>query len=321
MRNTLLMAAAAAALMTTPAVAQDIPATDTTAQPPSTDPIGTAPTAEVPSAPDAAEAVESVATPPADSVEPAQAASAEATASTSIVATMRAEGQFTTLLSALDAAGLTSILESDESISILAPTDAAFAALPAGELDRLMQPENREELENLLLYHVLNANVRADQIENRRGPVVTGSGAQILLDGSGGSLRADNATITNAQLRGSNGAVLVIDQVLSPDASLAAQGDEDSDAATTTEAGATAGADVEASADTTAATEAETAVEAGATTEAAVEAEAATVTETPATAPATESTEEEAEGEEMPSTPPIDEGEPTDEEDPATPQS
>lgn len=318
MRNTLLMAAAAAALMTTPAVAQDIPATDTTAQPPSTDPIGTAPTAEVPSAPDAAEAVESVtdvATPPADSAEPAQAASAEGTASTSIVATMRADGQFTTLLSALDATGLTSILESDESISILAPTDAAFAALPAGELDRLMQPANREELENLLLYHVLNANVRADQIENRRGPVVTGSGAQILLDGSGGSLRADNATITNAQLRGSNGAVLVIDQVLSPDASLAAQGDEDSDAATTTEAGTTAGADVEASADTTAATEAETAVEAGATTE------AATVTETPATAPATESTEEEAEGEEMPSTPPIDEGEPTDEEDPATPQS
>lgn len=250
MRKTLLMAVASAALFATPALAQDIPATGATVQPPSTDPVGTtAATAE-------AEAeVEASTTLPSETATPAEAqATAEATvASNSIVAVMRADGQFSTLLRALDSAGLTATLESDDSISILAPTDAAFAALPAGELDRLMQPANAEELRELLLYHVLNANVHANQIENRRGPVVTGSGAQILLDGSGRSLRADAATITNAQLRGSNGAVLVVDQVLSPSASLADQGDESGEA----EAGVQAGAEAEAATETAEPTAAE----------------------------------------------------------------
>lgn len=286
MRTTLLMAAAAAALFASPALAQEIPA-DPAAPPPSTDPVGDPPVNEAPT-PDTTDAVDPTATAPEAPV--TQTAEA-ADAGNDIVDVLRADGQFTTLISALDATGLTGTLESDDSISILAPTDAAFAALPAGELDRLMLPENREELQEVLLYHVLNADVRSEQIQDRRGPVVTGSGAQILIDGTGGALRADNATITNAELRGDNGAVLVIDQVLSPDTSLAAQGDEEIDS--------------------TAATETDATVES--------EAPAATEAETPAPEATPEPT-----GEEMPATPPVDETAPTEpvaEEEPATPQS
>lgn len=305
MRNTLLMAAAAAALMAaSPALAQEMPTGDPTTQPPSTDPIGTAPPAQAPATtPETTDPVEEAAPDPTMAAQPdpaAETVTADAGTTDDIVDVMRADGQFTSLLQALDATGLTETLESDDSISILAPTDAAFAALPAGEVERLMLEENREELRELLLYHVLNADVRPEQIENRRGPVVTGSGSQILLDGVGG-LRADAATITNAELRGSNGAILVVDQVLSPDTSLAAQGDEDVEAAAETEAGAEVAADAEV------VSEAEVAAEAGVVAD-------ATATETA----------EEPTGAEMPTTPPVDEGEPTDpvaDEEPTTPQS
>lgn len=290
MRKTLLMAAAAAALMATPALAQEVPASDPASPPPSTDPVGSPPTADVPDTPGAVEetAPEATVTATPDADAAVQAAEvAEAASTNDIVDVMRADGQFTILLSALDATGLSATLESDESISILAPTDAAFSALPAGELDRLMLAENRDELQQLLLYHVINADVRPEQIENRRGPVVTGSGAQALFDGVDG-LQVDSANITNAELRGSNGAILVVDQVLNPDTSLAAQGDEDVGAEVSTDA------------------------------------PAATETETPAATPAPDATAEEPTGEAMPSTPPVDETtptEPVDETDPATPQS
>jgi uncharacterized surface protein with fasciclin (FAS1) repeats len=308
MRNTLLMAAAATALMAAPALAQEMPTGDATTQPPSTDPIGTAPPAETPpSTPETTDPVDEASPDATMAAQPDPAAemvTADAGSTDDIVDVMRADGQFTSLLQALDATGLTETLESDDSISILAPTDAAFAVLPAGEVERLMLEENREELRELLLYHVLNADVRPEQIENRRGPVVTGSGSQILLDGVGG-LRADAATITNAELRGSNGAILVVDQVLSPETSLAAQGDEDAEAAAEAEVGAE---DAEVAAD------ADVAAEAGVVADAGV---AAADTETPATT-------EEPTGAEMPSTPPVDEGDPTDpvaDEEPATPES
>lgn len=297
MRHTLMMAAAAAALLATPALAQEAPTADAMATPPSTDPIGTPPAETVPEA--AAEAADDLtATAQPETAIPAETADA----GNDIVDVMRADGQFSTLLTALDATGLSGVLESDDSISILAPTDAAFAALPAGELDRLMQPENREELQDLLLYHVLNADVQANQIENRRGPVVTGSGAQILLDGTAGSLRADSATIINAELRGSNGAVLVVDQVLSPDTSLAAQGDEDTEVTTD----AVADASVEAERDAAVSADVEAEADVSATT-----------------TPEAEATEEPT-GAEIPATPPVNEAQPTEptgEEDPATPQS
>src|SRR5690606_7009891 len=76
-------------------------------------------------------------------------ATADAEAEADVIDVLRAEGQFTTLVSALEAVGLDTVIESTDGITILAPTDEAFAALPEGELDRLMQEENAEELRDL----------------------------------------------------------------------------------------------------------------------------------------------------------------------------
>ena len=234
MRNRLLITACAFALMGGAAAAQETtsPATDPMNPPSNTtdgqDPAAT-PTDPVPTQPEVQGATPP--TTPADAATPDTTAEAQVTASAdgNIVDVLRAQGNFTTLISALEATNLDDVLSSDDSITILAPTDEAFAALPADERERLMDPANREELQQLLLYHVINADVRRDQIESRRGAVETGSGAQIMLDGGGGTLRADAATITNAELRGSNGAVMVLDQVLNPETSLAGMGDVDAE--------------------------------------------------------------------------------------------
>lgn len=218
LRNRLFAAACATALMTAPALAQ-----------------------------------EAVQDPPATTEAPAEM-TAEADAETpdvsgNVVQQLRASGQFTTLLTALDAAGLTATLESDPDITILAPTDAAFAALPAGELDRLTDEANREELQQLLLYHVINADVSTDDLANRRGAVATAEGTQVLLDGGNGTLRADAGTLS-AEIDASNGAVFPVDRVLMPSQSMAGQGDVEAEAEVDADAEAGAVTDDTTAADT-----------------------------------------------------------------------
>ena len=187
---------------------------------------------------------------------PATAAAQTPAASGTVVDVLRSSGQFSTLLTALDQAQLTDTLSTRPAISIFAPTDAAFAALPEAERTRLLDPANANELRQLLLYHVIVADVTPDQIEGRRGGVPTASEAQILLDGTGEAIKADGATVVSAELDASNGAVFPIDKVLNPAQSMAAMGDEES--ATATEAG-------EASGDDAAATETATPAEPGMT--------------------------------------------------------
>jgi uncharacterized surface protein with fasciclin (FAS1) repeats len=144
----------------------------------------------------------------------------------SVVAVLRADGRFTTLLSALDAAGLTATLEAQPAVSIFAPTDEAFAAVPEAERTRLLDPANREELRSLLLYHVIAADVQSSQITGARGGVPTAGGAQVQLDGTGEAIKIDDATVVTADIDASNGAIFAIDKVLTPSASQAAMGDE-----------------------------------------------------------------------------------------------
>lgn len=178
---------------------------------------------------------------PTEAATPAQAAEAAATpaAQGTVVDMLKSSGQFTTLLSALDQAQLTDTLQSRPAISIFAPTDAAFAAMPEAERTRLLDPANANELRQVLLYHVIVADVSPDQIEGKKGGVPTASEAQILLDGTGSAIKADNATVVSAELDASNGAVFPIDTVLNPANSMAAMGDEEavaSDAAAPAEA-------------------------------------------------------------------------------------
>ena len=164
-------------------------------------------------------------TPPAAPAAPAAPTQTAAAAQNSVVDVLRANGQFTTLLAALDAAQLTETLSTQPAISIFAPTDAAFAALPDAERTRLLDPANVNELRQLLLYHVVVADVNSSQIEGAKGGVQTAATTEVQLDGTGDAIKVDNATVTTADIDAGNGAVFVIDRVLNPAQSLVASGD------------------------------------------------------------------------------------------------
>jgi uncharacterized surface protein with fasciclin (FAS1) repeats len=239
LKTRLMTAAAAVALFAAPAAfAQEAPVPQPTT-PPAQDPAQTPPTLP-PTTP-----ADGTTTAPAPSEAPTAAVTAPAAQPNSVVAVLRADGRFTTLLSAIEAAGLTAVLEAQPAVSIFAPTDEAFAALPEAERTRLMDPANREELRSLLLYHVIAADVQSSQITGARGGVPTAGGAQVQLDGTGEAIRIDSATVVTADIDASNGAVFAIDKVLTPSASQAAMGDEEEVAPASPPAPAAAGQSTE----------------------------------------------------------------------------
>jgi uncharacterized surface protein with fasciclin (FAS1) repeats len=131
-----------------------------------------------------------------------------------VVDTLKAAGQFTTLTKALDAANLTGILKGPGPITLMAPTDAAFAALPAGTLDNLMKPENIKQLQALLIGHIINTGVPLSKIEGTAGPIPTGGGVPVQVDASKSPIRFNDASVT-AVANATNGTVYVLDKVLS----------------------------------------------------------------------------------------------------------
>ncbi len=168
---------------------------------------------------------------------PATAASSAPAAATqnTVVDVLRANGQFTTLLGALDAAQLTDTLKSQPAISIFAPTDAAFAALPEADRTRLLDPANVNELRQVLLYHVVVADVQSSQIEGAKGGVQTAATTEVQLDGTGDAIKVDNATVTTADIDAGNGSIFIIDRVLNPADSMVATGDAEEAAPAATE--------------------------------------------------------------------------------------
>lgn len=230
LRTRLLAATAAVALFAAPAaLAQDVPAPDQTAPEtgPETGPEMGPETAVPP-------------TPPATASPQAQAqtqvqAGTEVAEADNVVEVLRAQGRFSTLLAALEQAQLIDTLSTRPAISIFAPTDAAFAALPEAERARLMDPANAQELRQLLLYHVIVADVASDQIRGARGPVETAARTQVQLDGVGDAIKVDEATVVQADIDASNGAVFAIDRVLNPAASRAAMGDAEAPAEAATD--------------------------------------------------------------------------------------
>ncbi|MFN3514161.1 MAG: fasciclin domain-containing protein [Phenylobacterium sp.] len=164
-------------------------------------------------------------TPPA-SPAPAQAPAvpapaAEAASAGDIVETAKASGQFDTFLKAAEATNLTGLLKTQPNITVFAPTDAAFAALPPGELDKLMLPENRAELQRLLVYHLVNAPVRSTDFEGVKRSAATVAGPSVELEG-GEPPKVNNATIVQADVAASNGVIHVIDKVLRPEGAASA---------------------------------------------------------------------------------------------------
>jgi uncharacterized surface protein with fasciclin (FAS1) repeats len=131
-----------------------------------------------------------------------------------LVETAKASGQFTIFLKAADATNLTAVLKNNQNLTVFAPTDAAFAALPPGQLDKLMA--DKPALQKLLTHHIINARVDSAKIKGAKGPVPSVAGDPIELDGSGEILKADNADIVQADVMATNGILQVVDKVLMP---------------------------------------------------------------------------------------------------------
>jgi uncharacterized surface protein with fasciclin (FAS1) repeats len=127
-------------------------------------------------------------------------------------------GSFNTLAAALTAAGLVDTLKGAGPFTVFAPTDAAFAKLPAGTVESLLRPENRAQLVSILTYHVIPGNIRANQLLGRITPATTVQGARVNVNGQGGRVRVNGVNIITADVGASNGVIHVIDTVLMPPA-------------------------------------------------------------------------------------------------------
>ena len=134
-----------------------------------------------------------------------------------IVDTAVAAGQFKTLAAALTAAGLVDTLKGPGPFTVFAPTDAAFAKLPAGTLDTLLKPESKAKLTAILTYHVVAGKVMAaDVVKLKEAKTVNGAMVAVKVDG--GTVMINNAKVTTADIAASNGVIHVIDAVLLPPA-------------------------------------------------------------------------------------------------------
>ncbi len=132
-----------------------------------------------------------------------------------IVDTAVAAGDFKTLATALKAAGLVETLKGSGPFTVFAPTDEAFAKLPAGTLENLLKPENKEKLVAILTYHVVAGDVMAkDVMKLSEAKTVNGKSVKIMAQG--GKVMVDGANITKADIKCSNGVIHVIDSVLLP---------------------------------------------------------------------------------------------------------
>ena len=138
-----------------------------------------------------------------------------APATKDIVDTAVAAGSFKTLAAALQAAGLVETLKGKGPFTVFAPTDAAFAKLPAGTLDDLLKPENKAKLTAILTYHVVPGRVMAAQAA-KLPSAKTVNGESLTIHAMGGNVMVDNATVTTADIACSNGVIHVIDTVVLP---------------------------------------------------------------------------------------------------------
>jgi len=121
----------------------------------------------------------------------------------------------TTLVAAVTAAGLVETLKGAGPFTVFAPTNAAFAALPAGTVDGLLKPESKGALTNILTYHVVAGAVKAADLADGQ-KVKTLQGEELTVSIKEGKVMINNATVTAADLTGSNGVVHVIDAVVMP---------------------------------------------------------------------------------------------------------
>ena len=144
--------------------------------------------------------------------------SAGTASAANIVETAKGAGTFNTLLAAAQAAGLADALATGERLTVFAPTDEAFAKLPAGTVESLLKPENKDKLVAILSYHVLPRELMSNQLPS--GPIhvrtLKAKGDRTLAVRKGAGVTVDNANVVSADIKADNGVIHVIDTVLLP---------------------------------------------------------------------------------------------------------
>jgi uncharacterized surface protein with fasciclin (FAS1) repeats len=132
-----------------------------------------------------------------------------------IVDTAVAADGFETLVAAVQAGGLVETLKGEGPFTVFAPTDAAFAALPEGTLDSLLQPENKDQLVSILTYHVVPGKVMSGDLSDGM-MAATVNGAEVTI-GTEGGVTVNGANVVSADIEASNGVIHVIDAVILPE--------------------------------------------------------------------------------------------------------
>ena len=136
-------------------------------------------------------------------------------ASADIVDTAVSAGSFNTLVAAVQAAGLVETLKGEGPFTVFAPTDEAFAALPAGTVENLLKPENRDQLVAILTYHVVPGKVMSGDLQGTQTSAPTVNGDTVDINAFGDVL-VDGAQVVQADIETSNGVIHVIDEVILP---------------------------------------------------------------------------------------------------------
>ena len=132
-----------------------------------------------------------------------------------IVDTAVSAGSFNTLVAAVQAAGLAETLKGEGPFTVFAPTDDAFAKLPAGTLDDLLKPENKDKLAAILTYHVVSGKVMAkDVMIMKEAKTVNGQSVMVSMEAD--TVMIDNAKVVTADIECTNGVIHVIDTVILP---------------------------------------------------------------------------------------------------------
>lgn len=132
-----------------------------------------------------------------------------------IVDTAVGAGSFNTLVAAVQAAGLVDALKSPGPFTVFAPTDDAFAALPAGTVENLLKPENKDQLAAILTYHVVSGEVKSGDIAGQMLNAKSVQGAALKIDATNG-VKVNDANVIAADVDATNGVIHVIDKVLLP---------------------------------------------------------------------------------------------------------
>jgi uncharacterized surface protein with fasciclin (FAS1) repeats len=147
---------------------------------------------------------------------PAASTAPHLVANGNMVTTLKGSADFTILSKALDATNMSGVLAATPGLTLFAPTDAAFKALPPAQLAALLDPKNVPVLQQVLTYHLVHLNLDTSKFKGARGPVQTVEKGNLQLDGSGAVPMVNGADIIVADVRASNGIIQVVNRVLIP---------------------------------------------------------------------------------------------------------